>query len=91
MIKRNSIKPNPHGVDVVLDPEWLLRHVLYLPDGKTMHKSGMTVGQGIEAIALARVNVTAPQPHEKFRVAKVEFKEGKFHVHFAEDLDHLPD
>jgi len=89
LAKKNNIKPNPHGVEVTLDPEWLLNHAVYMPDGKTVHKSNITLGQVIEFIALARLNVTAPQPKENVRFAKIEFRDGKFHVHFAEDVDYL--
>ena len=31
----NSIRPREHGSQVILDPNFLLRHALYMPDGAT--------------------------------------------------------
>ncbi len=45
--KKNSIKPREHGVDVMLDPAFLLSHALYMPDGETVSRSNMTLGQAI--------------------------------------------
>ncbi len=47
----NSIKPREHGSQVVLDPNFLLRHALYMPDGERVVKTNMTLGQAIEVIA----------------------------------------
>jgi hypothetical protein len=38
----NSIKPREHGSQVVLDPNFLLGHALYMPDGETVVRSNMT-------------------------------------------------
>ena len=35
--KGNFIRPAKHGSQVVLDPEFLLCHALYLPDGETVN------------------------------------------------------
>ena len=44
----NFIRPGKHGSQVVLDPDFLLCHALYMPDGQTVVKSNMTVGQATE-------------------------------------------
>jgi hypothetical protein len=85
----NSIKPCKHGSQVVLDPNFLLKHALYMPDGETVVKSNMTLGQAIEAIAFAHIKARVPQLAGKCNAAKIEFKEGRFIVSFADNVDHL--
>ena len=85
----NSIKPREHGSEVVLDPNFLLRHALYMPDGETVVQSNMTLGQAIEAIAFAHIKARMPHLAGRCNVAKIEFKEGKFIVSFADSLDNL--
>ncbi len=85
----NSINPREHGSQVVLDPNFLLRHALYMPDGETIIRSSMTLGQAIEAIAFAHIKAKMPHLAGKCNVAKIEFKDGKFIVSFADDLDNL--
>ncbi len=85
----NSIKPREHGSQVVLDPSFLLRHALYLPDGETIVQSSMTLGQAIEAIALAHIKAKMPQLAGRCKVAKIEFSDGKFVVSFADNLENL--
>ena len=87
--KKNSIKPREHGVDVMLDPAFLLSHALYMPDGETVVKSNMTLGQAIEAIAFAHIMGKTPELANRCKHARIEFKEGKFHVNFADRLDNL--
>src|SRR5512133_1429979 len=85
----NSIKPREHGSQVVLDPNFLLRHALYMPDGETIVKSNMTLGQAIEAIALAHIKAKLPHLVGKCKVAKIEFTDGKFIVSFADNVENL--
>lgn len=85
----NSIRPREHGSQVVLDPNFLLRHVLYMPDGETIVQSNMTLGQAIEAIAFAHIKTKMPQLAGRCKVAKIEFSGGKFIVSFADNLDNL--
>ena len=85
----NSIRPREHGSQVILDPNFLLRHALYMPDGEHIVKSSMTLGQAIEAIALAHVKASMPQLACKCKVAKIEFVEGKFIVSFADNVENL--
>lgn len=85
----NSIRPREHGSQVVLDPNFLLRHALYMPDGETIVQSNMTLGQAIEAIALAHIKAKLPQIAGKCKVAKIEFSDGKFVVSFADNLENL--
>ncbi len=85
----NSIKPREHGSQVVLDPNFLLRHALYMPDGERVVKSNMTLGQAIEAIAFAHVKAKMPHLAGKCNVAKIEFEDGKFIVSFADSPDNL--
>ena len=87
--KNNFIRPGKHGSQVVLDPDFLLCHALYMPDGETIIKSNMTLGQAIEAIALAHVKAKMPDLADKCNAAKIEFKDGKFIVFFADSLDNL--
>jgi hypothetical protein len=49
----------------------------------------MTLGQAIEAIALAHVKARMPQLAGKCKVAKIEFTDGKFIVSFAENVENL--
>jgi hypothetical protein len=60
-----------------------------MPDGETVVKSNMTLGQAIEAIAFAHIKSKMPDLAEKCNAAKIEFKEGKFVVCFADSLDNL--
>jgi hypothetical protein len=85
----NSIRPREHGSQVVLDPDFLLRHALYMPDGETVVRSNMTLGQAIEAIAFAHVKAKMPHLASKCHAAKIEFADGKFIVSFADSLDNL--
>ena len=85
----NSIKPREHGSQVVLDPGFLLGHALYMPDGETVVRSNMTLGQAIEAIAFAHIKRMMPHLADKCNAAKIEFKDGKFVVCFADSVDNL--
>ena len=85
----NSIKPREHGSQVVLDPNFLLGHALYMPDGETVVRSNMTLGQAIEAIAFAHIKTRMPHLASKCHAAKIEFTDGKFIVSFADSLDNL--
>ena len=85
----NFIRPGKHGSQVVLDPDFLLCHPLYMPDGQTTVKSNMTLGQAIEAIALMHIKAKMPHLADKCNAAKIEFKDGKFFVFFADSLDNL--
>lgn len=87
--KMNKISPREHGVEVTLDPSWLLNHALYMPDGETVVKSNMTLGQAIEAIALAHVKVKTPHLTDTCHAATIEFKDGKFVVRFADNANNL--
>ena len=87
--KGNFIRPAEHGSQVVLDPNFLLNHALYMPDGETVVRSNMTLGQAIEAIAFAHIKAKKPELGAKCNVARIEFKDGKFVVSFADSLDHL--
>jgi hypothetical protein len=60
-----------------------------MPDGETVVKSNMTLGQAIEAIAFAHVKAKMPDLANKCNAAKIEFKEGKFVVCFADSIDNL--
>lgn len=85
----NFIKPREHGSQVVLDPDFLLRHALYMSDGETVIKSSMTLGQAIEAIAFAHIKAKMPHLARRCNVAKIEFTDGKFIVSFADSVDNL--
>jgi hypothetical protein len=85
----NFIRPGEHGSQVVLDPEFLLRHSLYMSDGKTIVKSGVTLGQAIEAIAFAHIKEKMPDLADKCNAARIEFKDGKFVVCFADSIENL--
>lgn len=85
----NSIRQREHGSEVVLDPGFLLRHALYMPDGETVVKSNMTLGQAIEAIAFAHVRARLPHLADKCNAAKIEYKDGKFIVSFADRVENL--
>jgi hypothetical protein len=87
--KNNFIRPGKHGSQVVLDPDFLLCHALYMPDGETIIKSNMTLGQAIEAIAFAHVKARMPDLADKCNAARIEFKDGKFVVCFADSIDNL--
>jgi hypothetical protein len=87
--KSNFIRPGKHGSQVVLDPEFLLCHVLYMPNGETVVKSNMTLGQAIEAIAFAHIKARMPHLADKCNAAKIEFKDGRFVVCFADSIDNL--
>ncbi|MDQ2692954.1 MAG: hypothetical protein M3Y68_13030 [Chloroflexota bacterium] len=87
--KGNYIRPGKHGSQVVLDPDFLLCHALYMPDGESVVKSNMTLGQAIEAIAFAHIKLKMPHLADKCNAAKIEFKDGKFVVCFADSLENL--
>jgi hypothetical protein len=87
--KSNFIRPGKHGSQVVLDPEFLLCHALYMPNGETVVKSNMTLGQAIEAIAFAHIKARMPHLADKCNAAKIEFRDGRFVVCFADSLDNL--
>ena len=87
--KSNFIRPAEHGSQVVLDPEFLLCHALYMPDGETIVRSNMTLGQAIEAIAYAYIKAMKPELGDKCNVARIEFRDGKFIVTFADSVDNL--
>jgi hypothetical protein len=87
--KGNFIRPAKHGSQVVLDPDFLLCHTLYMPDGETTVKSNMTLGQAIEAIAFAHIKARMPHLADKCNAAKIEFRDGKFVVCFADSVDNL--
>ena len=89
MNKDNFIRPGKHGSQVTLDPGFLLNHQLYMPDGETVVKSNMTLGQAIEAIALAHVKLKMPHLADKCNAARIEFADGKFVVCFADSIDNL--
>ena len=89
MTKDNFIRPGKHGSQVTLDPGFLLGHQLYMPDGETVVKSNMTLGQAIEAIALAHVKLKMPHLADKCNAARIEFADGKFVVCFADSIDNL--
>ena len=87
--KGNYIRPARHGSQVVLDPDFLLCHALYMPDGETVVRSNMTLGQAIEAIAFAHIKLKMPHLADKCNAAKIEFRDGKFVVCFADSIDNL--
>jgi hypothetical protein len=87
--KPNLITPKPHGVEVLLDPNFLLKHALYMPDGETISKSNMTLGQAIEAIALAHIKAKFPDLAERCKLARIKYENGKFTVDFADSLESL--
>ncbi len=86
---RNSINPKPHGVDVILDPDFLIGHALYMPDGETIIKASMTLGQAIEAIAFAHIKAKLPHLADRCQNARIKFENGKFTVNFADSIDTL--
>lgn len=86
---KNKISPREHGVEVTLDPGFLLKHALYMPDGETIMKSNMTLGQAIEAIALAHIKAKLPHLGDRCKIARIEFKDGKFFVKFANSVENL--
>lgn len=85
----SSIRPGKFGSEVVLDPGFLLTHALYMPDGETIVRSNMTLGQAIEAIAFAHIKLKMPHLADKCNAAKIEFHEGKFIISFADSLENL--
>ena len=89
MARKNNIKPKEHGVDVTLDPDFLLTHVTYMPDGETIIRSQMTLGQMIEAIAFAHIKQKLPDKAGLCKMARVKFEHGKFYVSFADSIDTL--
>jgi hypothetical protein len=89
MNKNNFIRPGEHGSQVTLDPGFLLSHRLYMPDGETVVRSNMTLGQAIEAIAFAHIKLKMPHLADKCNAAKIEFTDGKFVVCFADSIDNL--
>jgi hypothetical protein len=60
-----------------------------MPDGETVVRSNMTLGQAIEAIAFAHIKARMPHLANKCHAAKIEFADGKFIVSFADSLDNL--
>ena len=60
-----------------------------MPDGVRTIKSNMTLGQAIEFIAFAHIKAKKPELAEKCNAAKIEFKDGKFIVSFADHIDNL--
>lgn len=87
--QNNFIRPGKHGSQVTLDPGFLLGHQLYMPDGETIVRSNMTLGQAIEAIAFAHIKLKMPHLADKCNAAKIEFTDGKFVVCFADSIDNL--
>jgi hypothetical protein len=87
--KRNKIRPGEHGIKVELDPDFLLTHALYMPDGETIVRSNMTLGQAIEAIAYAYIKAMKLELGDKCNVARIEFTDGRFLVSFADSVDNL--
>jgi hypothetical protein len=87
--KKNNIHPTEHGVDVTLDPEFLLNHALYMPDGKTIAKSNMTLGQAIEAIAFAHIKAKLPHLYDRCKCATIIYQGGKFVIHFADSAENI--
>jgi hypothetical protein len=87
--KKNNIHPTEHGVDVTLDPGFLLRHALYLPDGETIIKSNMTLGQAIEAIAFAHIKAKLPHLAAHCVSATIVFQDDKFLIKFVDNADKL--
>lgn len=85
----HSIKPCEHGSEVVLDAHFLLAHALYMPDGETVVRSNMTLGQAVEAIAFAHIKTKMPHLADKCNAAKIEFRNGNFIVSFADSIDNL--
>jgi len=60
-----------------------------MPDGETVVKTSMTLGQAIEAIAFAHIKAKTPYLATKCNVAKIEYTDGKFVVSFADSVDNL--
>jgi len=60
-----------------------------MPDGETVVRSSMTLGQAIEAIAFAHIKAKMPELADKCNAARIEFRDGKFVVCFADSLDNL--
>ena len=87
--KGNFIRLVEHGSQVVLDPNFLLTHALYMPDGESVVRSNMTLGQAIEAIAFAYIKAKKPGLGHKCNVARIAFEDGKFFVTFADSIDNL--
>ncbi len=78
-----------HGSQVVLDPNFLLTHALYMPGSETIIKSHMTLGQAVEAIAFAHIKAKKPELGDKCNAAQIEFTDGKFILSFADTADDL--
>jgi hypothetical protein len=87
--KKNNIHQTEHGVDVTLDPSFLLKHALYMPDGETIMKAQMTLGQAIEAIAFAHIKAKLPHLVPLCNCATILYGDGKFEVKFADSQEHL--
>lgn len=87
--KKNKIRAREHGVDVTLDPGFLINHALYMPDGETVIRSNMTLGQVVEAIAFAHIKAKLPQLAERCGHARIKFDDGKFQVSFADNIENL--
>lgn len=87
--KLNTIRPLEHGADVTLDPAYLLQHALYMPDGEVIVQSNMTLGQAIEAIALAHIKARLPHLVDRCKIARIEFQGDRFVIKFADTVDQL--
>jgi hypothetical protein len=87
--KKNNIHPTEHGVDVTLDPSFLLKHALYMPDGERIMKAQMTPGQAIEAIAFAHIKAKLPHLASLCNCATIIYRDGKFEVKFADSQENL--
>ena len=88
-MSKNKIRPSEHGVRVELDPNYLINHATYMPDGETIIRSNMTLGQMIEAIAFAHINQKLPEKKDLCRAATIKFEDGRFIVIFADSVDNL--
>jgi hypothetical protein len=60
-----------------------------MPDGETIVKSNMTLGQAIEAIAFAHIKAKLPHLADRCRCATIQFEGGKFHLQFADRHENL--
>lgn len=81
------VKINP--VKDAVDPNFLLNHALYMPDGETSVKSNMTLGQAIEAIAFAHIKAKLPHLTDNCQAARIKITDGKFVVKFANGMENL--
>jgi hypothetical protein len=51
--------------------------------------SNITLGQAIEAIGFANIKARKPELGDQCNVARIEFKDGKFIMSFADRVDNL--